>query len=153
MAVQQRAVSPSYVANWWDEAWNEGLWAASWRKAVEGLTAEQAAWAPAPGRHSIWQIVNHLIFWREYTLDLLAGKPKPSPQDRDRLNFLAPERVTEQAWAQTRERLADSQRRIREALADEKTPLDRLPYHIPHDAYHVGQIMYLRAMQGLPAIE
>ena len=153
MTDRQGVLQPSFVATWWDEAWGEGLWIAPWSKAVDGLTAAQAAWSPGPGRHSIWQIVNHLIFWREYTLDVLAGKPKPSPEVRERLNFLAPERVTDEAWALTRERFAQTQRRIREALMDRQTPLDRIPYHVPHDAYHVGQIMYLRAMQGLAPIE
>ncbi len=141
------------VAAWWDEAWTEGLWAAPWGKAVEGLTAKQAAWTPGAGRHSIWQIVNHMIFWREYTLRILAGEPKPSPEERERLNFPAPEQVTEEAWKATREKFAKSQWAIRDALSDDKTPLDRVPYHIPHDSYHVGQIMLLRAMQGMPPIE
>lgn len=32
-------------------------------------------------------------------------------------------------------------------------PLDRLQYHLFHNSYHLGQIMYLRAMQGLKPIE
>lgn len=31
--------------------------------------------------------------------------------------------------------------------------LERLVYHLPHESYHMGQIMYLRAMQGLPPLE
>ena len=33
-----------HVMKWWNEAWSEGLWAASWRKSLDGLTAAQAAW-------------------------------------------------------------------------------------------------------------
>ena len=29
-------------------------------ETLVGLTAEQAAWKPAPDRNSIWQIVDHL---------------------------------------------------------------------------------------------
>src|SRR6187549_87035 len=64
------------LTKWWGEAWDEGLWAAAWGKAIDGLTAKQAATQPAPGRKSIWQIVNHMIFWRENHLAQLAGKPK-----------------------------------------------------------------------------
>jgi hypothetical protein len=39
------------------------------------------------------------------------------------------------------------------ALRDEKMPIDRLRYVLPHDCYHFGQINLLRAMLGLPPIE
>ncbi|WP_144440589.1 DinB family protein [Limnochorda pilosa] len=32
---------------------------------------------PAPGRHSIWDIVRHMIFWREYALARLRNEPTP----------------------------------------------------------------------------
>ena len=41
---------------------------------------------------------------------------------------------------------------MRYTLADSNTPLDRLKYHLAHDAYHLGQIMQLRGLQGLQAI-
>jgi hypothetical protein len=147
-----QAAQPS-IAKLWEEAWTEGLWAASWSKSIDGLTAQQAAWSPGPGRHSIWQIVNHMVFWRDVTLAMLAGKPRPPAAEQKRLNFLAPAEATEAEWAAARERFAESQRRIADLLRKADTPMDRIPYHIPHDAYHVGQIMYLRAMQGLPSIE
>jgi len=31
-------------------------------------------------------------------------------------------------------------------------PVEKLRYLLPHDAYHLGQVMYVRALQGLPAI-
>ncbi len=46
----------------WEEAWSDGIWYAPWEKALD-LTAAQAAWVPQPGRHSSWQIVNHMLFW------------------------------------------------------------------------------------------
>jgi len=42
----------------YEEGWQ---WQPSLSKALEGLTAAQAAWKPSPARHSIWQIVRHLI--------------------------------------------------------------------------------------------
>jgi hypothetical protein len=57
------------VIKWWDEAWTEGLWAAAWSKSLNDLTPAQAAWRPPATvggeRHSIWQLVLHMIFWRE----------------------------------------------------------------------------------------
>src|SRR2546425_7695785 len=55
----------------WEEAWTDGIWYASWEKAIDA-TAAQAAWKPEPGRHSIWQILNHMLFWQDYTRRALA---------------------------------------------------------------------------------
>lgn len=137
----------------WAEAWGDGLWAAAWSKAVDGLTPAQAAWKPGPGRNSIWQQVNHMVFWREVTLRRLAGGAGPTEEEIRRGNFADPTEVSDAAWRAARDRFADSHRRIAAAIADEKNPLDRPLHHVPHDAYHVGQIMLLRALQGLPPIE
>ena len=42
MAETARETGRELVSRWWSEAWTEGLWAASWPKALEGLTPEQA---------------------------------------------------------------------------------------------------------------
>ncbi len=137
----------------WEEAWAEGLWAAAWSKAVEGLTAQQAAWKPHPGRHSTWQIVNHILFWREITFRRLAGGGSPEQAEVDRRNWEEPAEVTEEAWEAARQRYADSHQEVLRVLRGEETRLNRFLYHLPHDSYHVGQVMYLRAMLGLPPIE
>ena len=41
---------------------------------------------------------------------------------------------------------------IRSAIADPALPLDRVKYHLAHDAYHLGQVMQTRGMQGLDPI-
>ncbi len=137
----------------WTDSWEGDIWIAPWAKALAGLTPQQAAFKPTPQRHSIWQNVNHVAFWREYSLDLAAGKPKPSDAERDRRNFEEPPAATAAAWDAARKRLADTHKRVRDAIANPAVPLDRLRYHLAHDAYHLGQIMYLRALQGLPPIE
>lgn len=135
----------------WEEAWSDGIWYAPWEKARD-LTAAQAAWVPQPGRHSVWQIVNHMLFWQDYTLRALAGN-RPGRDGVDRRNWEAPSAASEPAWAQTRQRFAQSCTAIRDAVRMGGKGLERLVYHLPHESYHMGQIMYLRASQGLPPIE
>lgn len=137
----------------WNDAWSEGLWAAAWSKAAAGLTPQQAAWTPAPGRHSIWQVVEHMVFWREDNLRRLAGSGPPGKEQLAAGNFPRIAEATEKAWKAALDRFEQSQRRIAEAIADPKNPLDRVQYLLPHDCYHVGQVMYLRALQSLPPIE
>ena len=140
------------VLQWWDAAWDEGLWYAPWSKAIDGLTAAQAAWTPAPGRHSIWAILNHMCFWREHALRVLRND-RPSKEEVEKRNFETPADVSEAAWAAARQRFATLQDQIRAIITDPAGDLTRIRYIIPHDSYHVGQIMYIRAMQGLAAIE
>ncbi len=140
------------ILHWWDAAWDEGLWYAPWSKAIDGLTAAQAAWSPAPGRHSIWAILNHICFWREHALRTLRGD-RPAPDEVERRNFESPDEITEPAWHATRQRFASLHEQVRAVIADPAGDLSRIRYLIPRDSYHIGQIMYIRAMQGLPAIE
>lgn len=144
----------------WDESWSDGIWIAAWSKAVDGLTPEQAAWQPAPSRHSIWQIVSHVCIWREYTLTKLDGRAGPKREEMTPRNFEAPASVTPAAWAATCARLKKSHDDLRAFIAaapngpsESGGPGERPAYHLGHDCYHLGQIMYLRAMQGLGVIE
>ena len=133
------------LAKQWNDAWTEGLWAASWSKSVEGLTPQQAAWTPAPGRHSIWQNVLPVIFWREDALERLeTGRGALSDDEVARRNFPSPAEVSAAAWEKTVARLHQSQERVGAALANPKHSLERLQYLLPHDCYHFGQINLLR---------
>lgn len=143
----------SELVTWWDEAWTSGLWAAAWGKAVAGLTPQQAAWSPGPGRRSIWQQVNHMVFWRTISLRRLRGGKGPSEDELRRGNWQGPAKVTPAAWRATIKRFADSHKKVRTAMANKKNPLDRVRYLVPHDNYHVGQIMLLRALQGMEPLE
>jgi hypothetical protein len=147
------------LASFWGDAWEEGLWAAGWRKSLEGLTAQQAAWTPpnAPGvsgtRHSIWQHALHLCFWREDALRRLTDPTKPAEGTVKDLNFPKVTDTSEEAWAAARARFAQSQVNIAEALMVPGVDTSRLRYMLPHDCYHMGQINLIRAMLGLKPIE
>lgn len=139
----------------WDEALTEGLWYAPWEKALEGLTAEEAAWKPDRKRHSIWQVVHHMIFWQDYTRRSAGGR-KPTREEFSRelevRNWEEPAEVSEAGWRDARTRFLDSCRALRD-LAGVPEAAERPLYHLLHESYHFGQIMYLRAMQGLSPIE
>jgi hypothetical protein len=137
----------------WDESWTDGLWAAPWSKATAGVTPQQAAWKPAPDRHSIWQNVNHVSAWRELTLTRVDGRPGPRREDMDALNFAEPAAPTEAAWRDACARLKRTHDDCRAVIASPSGDISRLLYHLPHDMYHLGQIMQLRALQGLAPIE
>lgn len=153
------ATELALINTFWNDAWDDGLWAASWRKSLEGLSAAQAAWSPpsAPGvqgtRHSIWVNVLHMCFWREDALRRLTDPEKATPQAVAAGNFPTLSDTSQAAWSAAKARFAASQSHIKEALARPGTDISRLKYMLPHDCYHMGQINLIRAMLGLPAIE
>lgn len=148
----------SELAQWWDEAFNEGTWWAAWRLALEGLTAQEAAWQPAPGRHSIWQIVNHMIHWHEYFVHRVRGGAPMDETELERLNWRPTPEVNEASWQNTRERFATSHALVGELLRDPAMPDPPKPqlhprYLLMHDNYHIGQVMYIRSLLGKAALE
>ncbi len=145
-----------------DEDWQ---WQPPLSGALRGLTAAQAAWKPAPPRHSIWQIVRHLILWKRGVLDAWDGDPPDGKQlgasdwqevagsevdwERDRQTLLE---ISAQFL--TRAQALDDTGLLREIVwytSGHAQPLAmRLVRTTTHDIYHSGQIMYLRALQGIP---
>ncbi|MBI3660032.1 hypothetical protein HY230_06120 [Candidatus Acetothermia bacterium] len=54
----------------------KGLWAHSLLDAIKGLSAEQAAWKPRKkDARSVWEIVNHVAFWKDAMARSLEKKP------------------------------------------------------------------------------
>jgi uncharacterized damage-inducible protein DinB len=146
----------------YEEDWQ---WQPSLSVAVEGLTAAQAEWKPAAERHSIWQIVRHLILWKQGVLSAWDGSPRDGAQmsdedwkdaygseaewQRDRQTLLD---VSEQFLSRARA-LTDTElaRPITWYASGETQPLAlRIVRTTTHDIYHSGQIRYLRALQGIP---
>lgn len=139
------------MTTFWDDLWAKNMWWPAFDVCFKDLSAEQAAWKPSPGRHSIWQILNHICFWREVVVGRLDGK-EPAPEEVDRRNFEEPGIRDDGAWRSALERFARSQQLVRGAIESGKLTEDRFRFMVPHDAYHLGQVMYIRAMQGLEPI-
>lgn len=131
--------------------------------AVAGLTAAQASWKPSHERHSIWQIVCHMVHWTEAGLEALSARPQVY-EDLRRSDWQVAS-GNEREWQADVERLHQAYRRLRERLAAmSEEDLARMfePYRgktgyaialrfirtATHDTYHLGQIRYLRALQG-----
>ncbi len=143
----------------------KGLWAHSMLDALEGLTAEQAAWkaaGPQPqqkGAHSIWEIVNHATYWKEYLVQCLDGRT-PAASESDEISWHV-ETVSAEAWDRTLTQLKRTHnaliRRLRARQLDLNKPFpgaksktgEMLFGVLAHDLYHTGQIVVLRQMQGI----
>jgi uncharacterized damage-inducible protein DinB len=146
------------LVEWWDEAFNEGVWWAPWRDALADLTADEAAWQPAPNRHTIWDLVRHMTFWNEYFVYRNQGGTPYSQEAVDGKNWQPLEDASEDAWRAARDRFAASHAQVRAALADPSIPPPPKPqldlrYLLMHNSYHIGQVMYIRALLGRQPLE
>ena len=132
-------------------------------ESVEGLSAAAAGWKPAPRRHSIWQIVRHLIRWKRGILQALDGDPpeRAELEGGDWLEISG----EESAWrADVEALLRLSQDLLARARAMDEAELSRpvvwyrgwtktqpvavrLLRRATHDSYHAGQIRQIRALQ------
>jgi uncharacterized damage-inducible protein DinB len=118
--------------------------------AVEGLTPEQAKWTDGKGNHSIGQLVNHLAFWNDRALKEFNGQ-KPVAFDGN--NDETFNSFDSKTWTATVKRLDDVMRAWEKAVeeADDsklKTASSQIAHIGTHNAYHLGQILYVRKLQG-----
>ena len=119
------------------------------------LTASQAA-RKIGDFNSIWQIVQHLVAWRETNLVRIQGEMVPAPAN----NFMEEiQDTTEAAWEQLLERLQQSQQMILAYFENADTAsfdtiykpnqhsyYEHLQGILQHDAYHLGQIVLLKKL-------
>jgi uncharacterized damage-inducible protein DinB len=133
-------------------------WFVPINQAVAGLTAEQAKWVPtnAAGKvdpnanHSVAMLTFHLYFWNNDALLRLKGeKTPPVPTNNDEtFNDYNPA-----AWEKTVHDLDSVLTQLEDLVAhcDDATLAKIAPTiaHIStHNAYHTGQILYVRKLQG-----
>jgi uncharacterized damage-inducible protein DinB len=125
-------------------------WFVPAKQAVEGVTAAQATWKPQGGDHSIGQLANHLLFWNSQNL---AKFKKTAPAKFDGNNDETFNAFDQAKWDEVRKRLDEVLTELEKLVtaADDKTlqawapTLGRIA---THNAYHTGQILVLRKMQG-----
>jgi uncharacterized damage-inducible protein DinB len=118
--------------------------------AVQGLTAEQASWTDAHGNHSIGQLVYHLAFWNGQMLAKFKGETPAKYSGKNDETFSD---FDAKRWKQIVEQfdkvMLDLEKFVE--TADEKTIEQNAPMIArlgTHNAYHIGQIIYVRRLQG-----
>lgn len=137
------------------EAFYEGeCWIGlNFKQAIEGVDENLASKSMGEGYNSIWQLVNHLIYWRKTVLIRLQGiSGHPSIPD-----FYQPEHTNQQLWqallldfAEVHTELVKLIRQFPEEKLDAPSPKKDQTYYqlltgcLQHDAYHMGQIILLK---------
>jgi uncharacterized damage-inducible protein DinB len=143
-----------------DEAFDHGSWhGPNLRGALRGLSAAEAAWRPAPGRHSIWELAIHCAYWKYAVWRRLTGAKRGSFPREGSNWFQGPVPATERAWRQDLALLTKWHRQLREEIArldaaglgrrsrGSRQTNGRLVRGIAaHDLYHAGQVQLLKRL-------
>jgi DinB superfamily len=115
--------------------------------AIEGLTPEQATWKDDTENHSIAQLVNHLIFWNQQQLAKFKGE-KPAPFSGDNKETFSDKAGWETSVKQIDDVLKAWEKAIEDAdeakLAKWYSTIAKIS---THNAYHTGQIIYIRKLR------
>ncbi len=143
-----KLLSDLYKGNSWIDVTINGT--------LKNISSTQAFTHPVNNLNSIWEIVNHLVCWREAVIKRLHGEVIEGPANNF---FEAIPDNSEKAWMKTLERLDISQQSWMEFLKGfdsndleiiykntKTTHYELILGILQHDAYHLGQIVLLKKL-------
>jgi uncharacterized damage-inducible protein DinB len=145
----------------YDRCYNENGWFVAVRNAIEGVTAEQAVWKPEGSDNSIWESLAHISYYNNAYLQRFKGIDfEYDVADNDE-TFRGGD-PTEEAWRAEVEKFDAVMTEWRALIekAEEATFSEPVPTNTTriwadliadvnaHNAYHGGQILLLRKLQG-----
>jgi uncharacterized damage-inducible protein DinB len=140
----------------------ENEWFASMDQALHEVSAAEAAWTSSGISNSIWQIVNHLIFWNEDVIHRIKGTENPYKAEDNEETFGNPGNPDDEiGWSETVQRLNEVMKKLKTVIVDLDDEKLKVPYApnsssierllsniMMHDTYHIGQIVLLRKLQS-----
>lgn len=137
---------------------NKADWFVPINAAVADLTPEQARWVPtnAAGKvdpdanHSVGMLANHVLFWNARALAQLKGETQGPPPSDNQETF---NRFDAASWPKIVHDLDAVMTELEQFVehADDATLAKRAQLFAnisAHNAYHTGQILYVRKLQG-----
>lgn len=137
---------------------NDRSWYASFQESVEGVSDKEANWKPDGASHSIAEVVQHLIYWNE-VWQLRYEKSNvhvvQSIEDNADSFLISKDR----SFIELKRQLLQVLLRWQELITEERleTAVNGFPVEAEwwalignaatHNAYHIGQIAYIRKMK------
>jgi uncharacterized damage-inducible protein DinB len=143
-----------------DEAFDSKSWhGTNLRGSLRSLGAEDAAWRPGPGRHSIQEIAVHAAYWKYAVRRALTGGKRGSFPLKGS-NWFGRDGADEAQWRADLNLLVEEHRQLRTAVLEfdparlgDQTPKRTFTYAAvirgvaAHDLYHAGQIQLLKRLR------
>ncbi len=142
--------------------YDENGWLVALKNALQNLTAEQAAWKPENSDNSIWETLSHLNYYNEAYFKRFQGIKYTYRVANNDETFSSAENASDEAWGAEVERFVSVMSEWRKLLeAADETKFDEpvseknrslwatiISEINAHNAYHGGQIVLLRKLQG-----
>ncbi|PIB32662.1 DinB family protein [Maribacter sp. 4G9] len=130
--------------------YSEQHWFVPTRTALEGLTADQSNWKDSTDNHSIGELVSHLVFWNEINVRAFKGEDMTHFEVDNETTFLI---NNETEWQNLARKLDSIQTEweplILNATDEQLTEWSKEIANMQaHNAYHIGQIVYIRKRNG-----
>jgi uncharacterized damage-inducible protein DinB len=126
--------------------------------AIRGVTAAQAVWRPARGRHNIRELTVHAAYWKYAVRRRLTGEKRGSFALEGSNWF---EGGGTRAWKDDVRLLVEEHRKLRAAVASypqralgasvdakKQTAAYTIRGIAAHDLYHAGQIQLIKKLQN-----
>ena len=138
-----------------EEGYKRSAWhGPNLRQSLKGVSAKQAAWRPASGRHNIWELTLHAAYWKYAVRRIIEGGKRGSLVLKGSNFFTRPEKgkSTEAAWRADLALLESEHRALEQSVrcvlkTNPSRKLLRSLYGAAfHDIYHAGQIRLLRRL-------
>ncbi|WNB93372.1 DinB family protein [Bacillus sp. NEB1478] len=133
-------------------------WYPPLKDALEGLTVDEANWKPEGiAANSIWETASHLHYYKERLLNRLEGKTTTTNVQNNDETFVSGN--DEKSWKEFHSKMEQVHRQLQKVVG-ELTENDlsherngtatakMISSIILHDAYHTGQIIQIRKLQG-----
>ncbi|MFP7299016.1 DinB family protein [Neobacillus niacini] len=145
----------------WASCLDKEDWFPPLEKVLENITLEQAIWKPFEGAHSIWELVCHILFYEKKFLVRFLGETENEPQaENNESTFRLPAQTIE-GWEETKQEYFHVHRELGKILetvdhedlyrpvpGEDHSLVLELKSLAMHDAYHIGQMVFLSKMQG-----
>jgi DinB superfamily len=145
-----------------DQAYDRKSWhGTTLRGSLRQVSAEDAAWRPAPERHNVWELAVHAAYWKYSILRRIRRLDRGSFPLEGSNWFPRPADPSERAWREDLALLGRMHRDLRQAVAELSDDLlDEAPAGSTtsladvivggafHDIYHAGQIQLLKRLRA-----
>jgi uncharacterized damage-inducible protein DinB len=141
-----------------------GLWhgGPSVLSTLRGVSAETAAWRPDPDRHTIWELVLHIAYWKYAIRRRIENGERGGFPRRPSDWPSQPDTPNEAAWKRDRALLKSEHEQLLALVSgfpssrlDESSGgagqwsfMDLFSGAVLHDTYHVGQIQLMKRLQA-----
>ncbi len=126
---------------------------------LKSIAPEDAVKKPVNGKHTIADLLYHMITWRVFVIKQLQGDKEFDVKQNDKNDWRELDYTNKRLWNEaisesdkTHKLLLSELNNFKEDLLDKQVPLRNYSYQflltglIQHDIYHLGQITLTRSL-------